>query len=84
MVIAAQTTKFQPAILLVCRFHACFPPALLGPGGEPGPAGMTGFTPKRGWRVSGRLTCRDGAPKTRHQFKPISAETRHSRESFDG
>src|SRR3981189_3641428 len=25
-----------------------------------------------------QLTCREGAPKTRHQFRPFSAETRHS------
>jgi hypothetical protein len=61
-------------------FHPLYQPLNV----SPGPAGTTGVTPKHGWRRSGRLTCRGGAPKTRDQSKPISAETRYSRESFDG
>src|SRR5512140_313919 len=32
----------------------------------------------RCWSASDQLTCRGGAPKSRHQFEPTSAKTRHS------
>ena len=70
---AAQTTKFWPPILLVCRRNPGFPPsASRDPGGHDRPRAKAALA------HSDQLTCRAGAPKTRHQFEPFSAETRHS------
>src|SRR4030081_461575 len=74
----AQATKFCRPILSVCRRHACFPPPAQPITCQLGPAGITDLTRMRRGKRKRQLTCREGAPKTRHQFRPFSAENAHS------
>jgi hypothetical protein len=72
---AARSYRFAAAILVfhvVVLVHA--PPPIQEHNGF-------AATPRR--KRKRQLTCRDGAPKTRRQFEPLSVETRHVRERFN-
>src|SRR5229473_4524171 len=66
----ARSYRFARAIHV---FHL-----LRGSSRYPGPAGMADPARKHRWSASDQLTCRAAAPKTCRQFRPFSAETRHS------